>query len=104
MHDISILQLIKRAMAESGANGLWNAAGPCGCGRDDLAPCGGIQTSCVLAKSAVVTEDDDDDINEVGATVWHPMWFKAPMEYYLDTDGLIKMRVVEPTPTDDKVV
>ena len=77
MPEITLLSLIKATMDATGADGLWNGSGPCGCGRDDLAPCGGIQTDCVLAKSGVVADGEDDENNAVGGTVWYPMQIKA---------------------------
>lgn len=73
MSDITLLQLIESAMDAHGADGLWNAEGPCGCGRNDLAPCGGMQAACTLATSRMVAEGEADDINDVGDTVWFPM-------------------------------
>lgn len=73
MPKITLLSVINAAMGASGADGLWNHNGPCGCGRDDLAPCGGIKTDCVLAKSGIVGEDEDDGNNDVGSTAWYPM-------------------------------
>jgi hypothetical protein len=73
MPEIMLLSIIHQAMDQHGADGLWNGNGPCGCGRGDLAPCGGIQTDCVLAKSGTVREGEDDENNEVGGTVWYPM-------------------------------
>jgi hypothetical protein len=76
MSEVSSLTLIYQAMDKTGADGLWNGNGPCGCGRDDLAPCGGIKADCVLAKSGIVKEGEEDECNDVGDTVWHPMQFK----------------------------
>lgn len=77
MAEITLLSLIEAAMKEHGADGLWNGEGPCGCGRDDLAPCGGIQPDCVLAKSRTVADGEDDENNAVGDTVWYPLQIKA---------------------------
>lgn len=76
MSEIMLIQLIHAAMDLHGADGLWNGDGPCGCGRDDLAPCGLMQLTCVLAKSKIVEDGEDDECNEVGDTVWYPMQIK----------------------------
>lgn len=76
MSEITLLKLVEAAMDAAHADGLWNGDGPCGCGRDDLAPCGGMQPTCVLAKSKIVAEGEDDECNAVGSTVWCPIDIK----------------------------
>lgn len=98
MPEIMLLTLIHQAMDASGADGLWNGNGPCGCGRGDLAPCGGIQTDCVLAKSGIVRDGEDDENNEVGATVWHPMLFKSMLRIVKDAKGEITLVPSDPDP------
>jgi len=73
MPEVMLISLVRQAMELTGADGLWNGNGPCGCGKDDLAPCGGMQHDCVLAKSGTVRDGEDDECNDVGSTVWYPM-------------------------------
>jgi hypothetical protein len=76
MKTLSMLDIIKAAMEKHGADGLYNGTDPngkCGCGIDDLAPCSGIQTGCVLAKSRLLQEGDGDEYNHHGDTVWAPL-------------------------------
>jgi hypothetical protein len=75
--EITLLQLIERAMDQTGADGLWNGNGPCGCGRGDLNPGDCMSVDCVLAKSKVATEDEVDDCIDVGDTVWFPIQFRT---------------------------
>lgn len=98
MPEITLLLIIHQAMDQSGADGLWNGNGPCGCGRGDMAPCGAIKTDCVLAKSGIVEEGEDDENNAVGDTVWFPMQFWHTMETYKDNNGFRSLRPGEPSP------
>jgi hypothetical protein len=76
MKTLSTLEIIKEAMKKHGADGLYNGTDyhyKCGCGIDDLAPCFGIQSGCVLAKSRVLQEGEGDEGNHPGDTVWTPL-------------------------------
>lgn len=98
MPEIMLLSIIHQAMDQHGADGLWNGNGPCGCGRGDLAPCGGLQTDCVLAKSGTVREGEDDENNAVGDTVWYPMQAPRMVEMHKDNNGFLSFRPREPSP------
>lgn len=43
MKKIEIIADVKARLAAQGFGGLYNNDGPCGCGIDDLAPCGECQ-------------------------------------------------------------
>ena len=36
---MNVEEILVRELREMNADGLYNSAGPCGCGIDDLAPC-----------------------------------------------------------------
>jgi hypothetical protein len=75
MPHVTILNLIHQAMDKTGADGLWNENGECGCGRADISPCDCMNTDCALAKSRVVQEGEAYEYAEAGDTVWRPMQF-----------------------------
>lgn len=52
MKKIEILADVKARLAAQGFGGLYNPAGPCGCGIDDLAPCGECRVEVEEAETA----------------------------------------------------
>lgn len=77
MKSIRLMDLIQQAMDATGADGLFNLDGECGCGRDDLSPGDCLSGSCELAKSEIVTEEDEGRTFPVGSTVWRPITIKG---------------------------
>ena len=51
---MDVEEILIKALREMGAEGLYDSEGPCGCGIDDLAPCGEtwgeILDRCIPAK------------------------------------------------------
>lgn len=55
------LSLMIKALQNVGADGLCNPGNECGCGIDDLAPCGcGSALDCMAAKWVKPNPDDPD--------------------------------------------
>jgi len=63
-------KLLEKALRDMGADGLCNDD-PCGCGLDDLAPCGEIRDICVPAKADSDVPEEFQDVCDV--------WY-VPME------------------------
>ncbi|MCK9570807.1 hypothetical protein M0R72_17795 [Candidatus Pacearchaeota archaeon] len=62
--------MLKAKLAELGANGLVNPGEECGCGTDDIAPCGSLNMSeCVAAKWVPKSEADPEimELQDSGA-------------------------------------
>lgn len=76
MSKISLFNILVDSMEKHGADGLYNSDGSCGCGVDWLNPGECMNTGCVLAKSHVVTVEDEFDDCEVGDTVFCPIQVK----------------------------
>jgi hypothetical protein len=47
---MNVLDIIRKAIDDAGADGLCDPEMECGCTKDDLAPCGSIGHECVLAR------------------------------------------------------
>jgi len=48
----SVIEMIRRELADAGADGLVNEDYECGCSLDDLIPCGNVhETECFAAKN-----------------------------------------------------
>lgn len=73
---MTVKEIVKAYLKDHDIEGL--CAPECGCGVDDLAPCGdGPYYDCHTAKSFVLTEDDMDKYSyldaEVGDTIYVPV-------------------------------
>lgn len=64
-------ELIASALRALGADGL--CSGGCGCGLDDLAPCGYPDDDCQAARRTIATEDDPDGDYVAGDTIYVPL-------------------------------
>lgn len=51
---ITLRQIVTEAIKQAGADGLVNLDGECGCGIDDLWPCGHPNENCELARKVPV--------------------------------------------------
>ena len=47
---MDVEEILIKELRRLGSDGLYNSAGPCGCGIGDLAPCGETILRCVPAK------------------------------------------------------
>lgn len=74
------LEILRQWLVANGYDGLWNND-PCGCGVDDLAPCGNVGHCCQAAYCSQLTESDINNDDEycwygddlkVGDWVYHP--------------------------------
>lgn len=54
----TVLQIVVEYLQERRYDGLCNAEQECGCGMDDLAPCGNLGDDCRPAVAVSVTEAD----------------------------------------------
>ena len=69
---MDVIDIIKAKLNEIGADGLISDG--CGCGADDLAPCGAISPTCSPGRRMIARgiEARDFDV-EIGDTVFVPM-------------------------------
>jgi len=64
--------ILRDWLQENGYNGLWNDE-PCGCGVDDLAPCGETPLDCMPGHKGIITETNNHDRDMfVGEVFWGP--------------------------------
>lgn len=58
---MTVLEIVREYLKENGYDGLCNPELECGCGLDDLAPCGEMGMDCEPAYVAESPEDPDHD-------------------------------------------
>lgn len=68
---MNVNQILVAQLKAMDADGLFNAAGSCGCGIDDLAPCEGCCMRCVPARREIATEAGE--YHEIGEAVFIPI-------------------------------
>lgn len=46
MSELNVIEIVRNYLTAHGYNGLYCTIEPCGCSRDDLAPCGQLTRHC----------------------------------------------------------
>lgn len=58
---MTVREIVRKHLQENGYDGLVNGEVECGCGLDDLEPCGQVSGECKAAYRALCTDECEHD-------------------------------------------